>query len=35
MEKCYCTSCDKEVEVSETDNYGRCQNCQEEYGEIK
>jgi hypothetical protein len=30
-----CSSCDAHVPLSETDNYGRCERCQEEYGEIK
>ena len=31
---CNCSSCDNEVDISETDNYGRCSECQEEYDDI-
>lgn len=27
----YCSSCDAEVDITETDTYGRCQRCQDEY----
>ena len=33
--KHYCSSCDEYVYVDELDNYGRCENCQIEYGDIK
>lgn len=33
--KHYCSSCDKLVDISEMDNYGRCEECQLEYGEIE
>lgn len=29
-----CSSCDAMVHVSEMDSYGRCENCQAEYGDI-
>ena len=32
---CNCSSCDQEVDSYETDNYGRCESCQNEYGEIE
>lgn len=32
---CNCSSCDAEVDSSETDNYGRCEKCQCEYGDIE
>lgn len=28
---CNCSSCDAPVSSSETDSYGRCENCQNEY----
>lgn len=31
---CYCSSCDAEIDSSETDTFGRCESCQEEYGDI-
>lgn len=30
-----CSSCDAMVDVEEMDNYGRCERCQEEKGEIE
>lgn len=31
---CNCSSCDAEVSINETDNYGRCTDCQITYGDI-
>ena len=33
-ETCHCSSCDGECSLSETDNCGRCEDCQDRYGEI-
>lgn len=30
-----CSSCDKPVSEDEMDTFGRCQECQEEYGDIE
>lgn len=30
-----CSSCDEIVCVSEMDNYGRCERCQLEHGDIE
>jgi len=34
-DKTHCSSCDALVDIDETDSYGRCERCQNEYGEIK
>ena len=31
---CSCSSCDNEALACETDDYGRCENCQETHGDI-